>query len=149
MTKINSVIDALAEINKIQSSYCLAETTEEQLIKWINNCVRLSIVDEPERKETFKYSGCRIQYLKKLTLFSLVKTKTDCDGYPTGVSYDIGIAVQPYLVMFFGTDRLPVLKQAVQLLDEDLEEISQKIFEDISAWCRNVDSVCNQLSLAI
>lgn len=150
MTTRNSILSVIKEINKIQSNYFGSELNEEELREWIIHCIKITIEDKHEDKKTFTYSDCRIQYFKSLLMFSLIKIKTDSEGYETGTSYDIGINIKPYLLLSFGTDCLPVLQEAFKVyLKDDFEEISVQIFEEIDSWCRNVDFVFSQLSLVI
>lgn len=62
-------------------------------------------------------------------LFSVIKSEQNAEGEPTGITYDIAINVQPYFRAYFGVDRIPVLQQAMQLLNEDLREVSEEISE--------------------
>jgi len=150
VTKMGSntkVADVLTEINSIYANYCSDKTTQEDLVHWINNCLKLTITGELETRQSFKYEECHIEYFKQLLLFSIVKSESDNDGYPTGITYDIAISIKPYLMMFFGTENVDVLRDAVQLLDEDLNEISAKLYEDIDLWGQNVAAVFNRLSV--
>ena len=146
MTSIIKVTDVLTEINNIYANYCSDKTTQKDLIHWINNCIKLTITDELQDRQSFKHEECHIEYFKHLLLFSIVKSESDNDGYPTGITYDIAISIKPYLMMFFGTENLDVLRDAVQLIDGDLDEISAKLYEDIYMWGENVAAVFSRLS---
>ena len=146
MGNTTKVVSVLTEINNICEAYCSDATTQEELVKWINNCLKLTITGELGIKQSFKYEECHIEYFKQLLLFSIVKSESDNDGYPIGITYDIAISIKPYLVMFFGTENIEVLREAVQLLEEDLSEISLKICEDITTWGQNVEAVFNRFN---
>jgi hypothetical protein len=145
----NSIQSILEDIKEISSFYCELDITGEKLKHWVAHCVRLTIQNTDEKRETFIYTDCRIEYFKSIQMFSLIKTKIDNDGYATGTSYDIGINLNPYLLKFFGTDELPIINEMLRITDNDFKEISEELTEDILRWCLNVDSVFSQLSLSI
>jgi hypothetical protein len=141
---ISKLIETLT---KICLDYGSIQSGKEDLISWVNDCIKTSL-DLPTRelKKSFKYNDCSIEYITENLLFSVVKGEQDADGLPTGITYDIAINVRPYFKAFFGVDRIPFLRKAVRLLDEDLNEISYEICDDIDQWCENVEQVFKNLS---
>lgn len=139
------LLDTLEKLLEIQEAYCVRETSADELQQWVSDCIFNSIYeDSPARKNKINYNNCSIEFLYNCLLFSVIKNETD-DGFFTGVSYDIAISLKPYLYDFFGTDRIPVLKAAVSLLAEDIEEISSKLAGDIHDWSENVALVFSGL----
>lgn len=146
MTKRISICDILYKLTEIRETYCETTKTYEDLVCWVNHCVKQTInTDEDKATYSLHYNNCSIEYLTEHLLFSIIKDELDDDGNHTGISYDVAISVQPYLKNFFGVDRLGVLKVAVRLLEEDLSEVSTEISKDIDAWCRNVSLVLNNV----
>lgn len=140
------LLNTLAKLLEIQEEYCVQEVTIDDLQNWVSNCIYTSIYDDDVQKEKIKitYNDCSIEYLYNCLLFSIVKNETE-DGFLTGVSYDVAISLKPYLHGFFGTDRIPILKAAMTLLSEDIEEVSAKLAGDIHDWSENVALVFSGL----
>jgi hypothetical protein len=124
------------------AEYCCEQTSKEELSAWINDCINLSLsLSTRQPRKNFLYNDCRIEYLVDNLLFSVIKSEQNAEGEPTGITYDIAINVQPYFRAYFGVDRIPVLQQAMQLLNEDLREVSEEISDDIDQWSENIEHV--------
>lgn len=134
-----------AKINDIYREYCGRRTTQEELNSWIKLCITQSILDAEELKTTFNYEEAHIEYFKSLKLFSVIKSEHEFDGSLKGITYDISICLKPYLLTFFGTDHLGVLKEAIHSLEDEVDDLSKQISDDIDTWCKNVECVFNAI----
>lgn len=140
--------DATAEIRAIEFAYCGSNESLEVLCDWVQACIQGSYKQNSDLdKLTHRFKDCHIEFLSKQLLFSVTKTEGTSDFVNEGVMYDIGISIRPYLVDLFGTDDLVLLRENINLVEEDFDELSMGLTHDINTWCLYVDKVFNGLGV--
>jgi hypothetical protein len=139
MKNNNYAKDLRRRLQDIDEEYTITELTRDNLIRWITDCIQNSIKKQKYSvNSAVTYKDCRIEYLQKQLLFSLI-----IPGDASGVLYDVAINVQPYLKTYLGTDNLNILNNVLTLLDSDVRSLSEELCEDIDEWCDNITYVFN------
>lgn len=124
------------DLQSIDEQYRTSELTKDTLIKWITDCIQDSIKRRRTLNTAVTYKNCRIEYLHKQLLFSLI-----IPGDTSGVLYDVAISAQPYLKTHLGTDNLNILNNVLVLQDSDMRSLSEELCDDVDEWCDNITYV--------
>lgn len=137
--------DTHLKIQEINKRYCNDSASVDLLWSWIRKCIKSSFVEGEKRTEIrYGYKKCYLEYNIKNLSFTVVSSDYNLDS-EDGILYDVGINIRPLLELHFGTDDVNVLKESVELLDEDFDEISKTLTDEIDTWCSHVRTVFKYL----
>lgn len=128
-----------ADLQHVCEIYCRTNTSRDFLYDWVRSCLHSSFSEWlPGDVVLFRHKRCFLEYNRKTLYFTAIKSTYDLDA-GDGTIYDIGVCVRPLLNLHFGTDDINVLKESIELLDEDFHEISDSVTHDLDMWCSNVE----------